>query len=34
VDPDLITALAADDESVRLKAALAIGSNPEPAVSS
>jgi HEAT repeat protein len=30
VDTYLITALAAADESVRLKAALAIGSNPEP----
>ncbi len=32
VDTHLITALAADDESVRLKAALAIGSNPDPAL--
>jgi HEAT repeat protein len=30
VDTHLIAALAEDDESVRLKAALAIGSNPEP----
>jgi hypothetical protein len=30
VDTHLITALAAADESVRLKAALAIGSHPEP----
>jgi len=30
MDTHLITALAAADESVRLKAALAIGSNPEP----
>ena len=30
MDTHLITALTASDESVRLKAALAIGSNPEP----
>lgn len=30
MDTDLISALAAADESTRLKAALAIGSNPEP----
>jgi len=32
VDTHLIAALAADDESVRLEAALAVGSNPEPAL--
>ncbi len=31
-DPHLIAALAAEDESTRLKAALAVGSNPEPAL--
>jgi HEAT repeat protein len=30
LDPQVISALAAEDESTRLKAALAIGSNPEP----
>jgi hypothetical protein len=30
LNTDLIAALAAGDESTRLKAALAIGSNPEP----
>lgn len=32
METDLIAALAADDESTRLKAALAIGSNPDPAL--
>jgi HEAT repeat protein len=30
LDADLIVALAADDDSTRLKAALAVGSNPDP----
>ena len=32
LDADLIVALAADDDSTRLKAALAVGSNPDPSL--